>query len=202
MATKKKVKTAYKTESRLKAALFYAVEILLDIMIVYVIVRGFSVAYSFSYEVFSDSAKNRSDTTYVVVNIQPDFTTSSVSELLYDKGVIKNKYVMMAKIKLNGAGSEIKVGKYGLSPSMTYNEILQIITSGVAVSGKDGDGRDSSGTGNRKLTTEPTGNTEVTTEAVEGSDGGEDGQGDDSSDGDSSDEGSDDEGSDDGESDY
>ena len=126
-----RMKTAYKTESRIKSALFYAVELLIDVLIVFVIVRGFSVAYSFSYEVFSDSAKTPGDISYTVVTIQPDFTSMSVSETLYDKGVIKNKYVMLAKIKLGEYGSEIKAGKYAISPSMTYDEIINVITGNV-----------------------------------------------------------------------
>lgn len=126
-----KVKAAYKTESFLKTALFYALALLVDVIIVYLIVRGFSVAYSFSYEVFSDSAKNTGDIKAVVVTIPPDSSTSSVSELLYEKKLIKNKYVMMAKIKLGEYGSNIKPGKYAISPSMTYDEIINTITGNV-----------------------------------------------------------------------
>ena len=126
-----KVKAAYKTESFLKTALFYALALLVDVIIVYLIVRGFSVAYSFSYEVFSDSAKNTGDIKAVVVTIPPDSSTSSVSELLYEKKLIKNKYVMMAKIKLGEYGSNIKPGNYAISPSMTYDEIINTITGNV-----------------------------------------------------------------------
>ena len=129
MATVKTIKRLYRTESRLKTALFYAVELLVDVLIIYVIVKGFSLAYSFSYEVFSDSAKNDGDTSYVVVTIPPDSSIKTVSEALYDAGVIKNKYVMMAKIRLNGYGPAIRPGRYALSPSMTYNDIITLITT-------------------------------------------------------------------------
>ena len=125
---RRRVKTAFKTESRLKTALFYAVALLADVLIVYFIVKGFSTAYSLSYEVFSDSAKNRGDISTVVVTIPPDPSSSSVSDLLYEENLIKNKYVMIAKLKLNGYGSLIKPGKYVLSPSMTYDEIIKVIT--------------------------------------------------------------------------
>ena len=126
-----KVKAAYKTESFLKTALFYALALLVDVIIVYVIVKGFSMAYSFSYEVFSDSSKNAGDVKAVVVTIPPDSSTSTASELLYEKKLIKNKYVMMAKIKLGGYGSDIRPGKYAISPSMTYDEIINTITGNV-----------------------------------------------------------------------
>ena len=136
----KVMKKAYKTESRLKTALFYAIELLLDVLIIYVIVKGFSLAYSFSYEVFSDSAKNDGDTSIKIVTIQPDSSTMTVSEALYDAGVIKNKYVMMAKIKLNGYGPSIFPGKYALSPSMSYNKIISIITKNPNADDSDSGG--------------------------------------------------------------
>lgn len=125
----KTMKKAYRTESRLKTALFYAIELLIDVLIIYVIVKGFSLAYSFSYEVFSDSAKNAGDITYKMVTILPDSSTKAVSDTLYDEGLIKNKYVMMAKIKLGGYGPSIRPGRYAISPSMTYNEIIAMITA-------------------------------------------------------------------------
>ncbi len=175
MATSR-MKTAYKTESRIKTALFYAVELLIDVLIVFVIVRGFSVAYSFSYEVFSDSAKTPGDISYTVVTIQPDFTSMSVSETLYDKGVIKNKYVMLAKIKLGEYGSEIKAGKYAISPSMTYDEILKVITAGAATAEGEEEVRDASKIGDTgKVATEAAFDSEESsTESTEESDGRDD----------------------------
>ena len=177
------MKRAYKTESRIKTALFYAVELLMDVLIIYVIVRGFSLAYSFSYEVFSDSAKNAGDASYSVVKIEPDFTSMSISEQLYDKGVIKNKYVMLAKIKLGEYGRDIRPGKYALSPSMTYDEILKIITTGVAVNGEEDTGSsDSGGREGTSATEEKRTTEEASTEARETGEGedadeGSDGEG-------------------------
>ncbi len=124
---------AFKTENRLRVALYYAFQLLVDVVIVLIFIKGFSTAYNFSHDVFADSAKNLKSKEIVVVTILPDSSTSTVADALYDAGVIKNKYVMMAKIKVSESGSKIKSGKYGLSPSMTYSEIIKIITGGVSV---------------------------------------------------------------------
>ena len=129
MASVKSIKRGYRTESHLKTALFYAVELLIDVLIIYVIVKGFSWAYSFSYEVFSDSAKNAGDVTYSVVTIPADSSITDVAEILYDQGLIKNKYVMMVKIKIGGYGPAIRPGKYAITPSMTYNQIINLLTT-------------------------------------------------------------------------
>ena len=56
-----------------------------------------------------------------------------MAQQIYDAGVIKNKYVLMAKIKISQAGGDIKAGTYSLSQAMTYNEIIKIITGGVSL---------------------------------------------------------------------
>ncbi|MCR5214102.1 MAG: endolytic transglycosylase MltG [Eubacterium sp.] len=121
-------KQAYKTEGRLRVALNYAMALLVDVIIVFVFVKAFSTSFNFAHDVFYDSAKNVKNTDYVAVTIEPDSSTSTISGVLYDAGVIKNKYVMMAKIKVSEVGGDIKSGTYKLSPSMKYSEIIGIIT--------------------------------------------------------------------------
>lgn len=123
---RRKVKKS-NTERNLKTALHYATGLLVNIIILFLIVRVFSIAFNFSYDVFADSAKNPGSLDYVVVEIPPDSSTSEIATILYDEGLIANKYVMMAKIKIGEYGNDIKSGKYGLSSSMTYDEILNII---------------------------------------------------------------------------
>ncbi len=136
MATKKK-NNSYKTELRLKTSLFYAIQILVDIVILLILVKGFSMAYGFSYSVFNDSAKDKASTEYKVITILDGESSSKISEKLEKEEIIDNKYVMMAKIKVGSYGSKIKPGQYGLSPSMTYNEIIKIITNEKEADGKN-----------------------------------------------------------------
>ncbi len=125
-------RNAYRTENRLRVALYYAFQLLIDAVIVLVMVKGFSMSYNFSHDIFYDSAKNVKNTEYVTVVIEPDSSTKTVSQAIYDAGVVKNKYVLMAKIKINELGKDIKPGRYPLSQSMTYSEILAIITGGAS----------------------------------------------------------------------
>ena len=123
---------AFKTENRLRVALYYSFQLLVDVLLLYVFIRAFSMSYSFSHDVFYDSAKNLKNKDYVSVTIEPDSSTKMVAEKIYDAGVIKNKYVLMAKIKVSEVGGDIKSGTYKLSQSMTYDEIIKIITGGVS----------------------------------------------------------------------
>ena len=123
-----KVSKTVKAESRLKTALYYSVELLVDVLIVYVFIKAFALSFNFAYDVFHDSAKNPGDRSYVVVKIEPYSSTSKISDQLYDAGVIENKYVMLLRMKVGEYGDKVKPGKYGLSASMTYEEILNVIT--------------------------------------------------------------------------
>ena len=49
---------AFKTENRLRVALYYSFQLLVDVLLLYVFIRAFSMSYSFSHDVFYDSAKN------------------------------------------------------------------------------------------------------------------------------------------------
>ena len=124
-------KKAIKTEKRLRVALYYSFQLLVDVLIVLLFVKAFTISFNFSHDVFHDSAKDLKSREYMTVTIEPDSSTSTVSSLLYESGVIKNKYVMMAKIKLGEVGPDIKPGNYKLSPSMRYSEIITIITGGA-----------------------------------------------------------------------
>lgn len=126
-------KKALKTENRLRVALYYSFQLLVDVIIVLICVKAFSASFNFAHDVFVDSAKDYRNSDLIVVNIAPDSSTSTIAKQLYDSGVIKNKYVMMAKIKLSEVGGKIKAGTYTLSPSMKYSEIIGILTGGASV---------------------------------------------------------------------
>ena len=124
-------KKALKNENRLRVALYYSFQLLVDVVIILIFVKAFSASFNFAHDVFYDSAKNIKSKELIEVTLRPDSSTSAIAETLYDSGVIKNKYVMIAKIKVNEVGSDIKAGTYKLSPAMKYSEIIGIITGGA-----------------------------------------------------------------------
>lgn len=124
---------AYRLERRLGSASYYTFEILIVIGIILLFVKSFSMSFEFAHDVFYDSAKSSGSTDYVIVEISPDATTTTIAEELYEAGVIESKYVMIAKMKVGEYSSSIQSGTYGLSPSMTYSEILNIICGGATI---------------------------------------------------------------------
>ena len=132
MLAERKRQNAFKTEARLRVALYYSFQVLVDVLIILLFIKAFSASFNFAHDIFVDSSKDPRDKSFVTVELSPDSSASNISAALYEAGVIRNKYVMIAKIKVNEVGGSIKAGKYELSPSMRYSEIITIITGGVS----------------------------------------------------------------------
>ncbi len=111
----------------LKHSAGFTGSLLINVLIVFCIIKVFSYAFNFTYSVFGDVCKSPGDTNYVVVEIPADATILEIGQALVDGEIIEDKYVFFAKVKVKGYGDRIKPGKFGLSASMNYDEILEII---------------------------------------------------------------------------
>ena len=105
----------------------FMLSLLINIVIVYVIIKLFSYSFNFAYSVFGDVAKDPIGKEYVVIEIPADSSTLQIGKALQDNGIIDDKYVFFAKVRIKKLGGSIKAGKYGLSSSMTYDEIINLI---------------------------------------------------------------------------
>ena len=111
----------------LKHSSAFMLSLLINIIIVYFICRLFTYSFNFTYSVFGDAAKDPAGREYAVIEIPADSSTLQIGEALEDNNIIEDKYVFWAKVKIKKAGGKIKAGKYGLSSSMTYGEIINLI---------------------------------------------------------------------------
>ena len=111
----------------LKHSAGFTGSLLINVLIVFCIIKVFSYAFNFTYSVFGDVCKSPGDTNYVVVEIPADATILEIGQALVDGEIIEDKYVFFAKVKVKGYGDRIKPGKFGLSASMNYDEILERI---------------------------------------------------------------------------
>lgn len=132
----KKVSTNRKKQNRQGAELLrkslkdssgFAWGLLVNLVIAFLIIELFSKSFNFAYDIFSNTAYQPMNEKAVVVNIPADSSILEIGEALEDAKVIESKYVFFAKVKIKGYGSILMSGKFGLSPSMTYDEIFKII---------------------------------------------------------------------------
>ena len=117
----------------MKRILRFAIGLLVNVFILFILVKVFAFGFSFAYDVFaSNSCKDKSDTKVVTVTVLPDSSIKDVCETLDDAGVVKNAYALMVRIR---------IGSY--APSYTNDQIITIITGGTldSDSKKSGDNK-------------------------------------------------------------
>lgn len=66
----------------------------------------------------------------VHVEIKSGSSLSSISTLLYDEGIIRNKFAFQLYADLNDLGGSLKAGQYDLSPGMTMEQIADVLKEG------------------------------------------------------------------------
>lgn len=73
-------------------------------------------------------AEDTSKTVYV--EIGSGSSLSSIATLLFEKGIIRNKFAFQLYADVNDIGGSLKAGKYYLSPGMTLEQISDILMEG------------------------------------------------------------------------
>ncbi|MFA5675524.1 MAG: endolytic transglycosylase MltG [Christensenellales bacterium] len=70
------------------------------------------------------------DTAVKRIEIRAGSSLSKIAMLLYEEGIIRNKFVFQLYVDLNDMSSSLKAGRYDLSPSMTMEQIAAILKEG------------------------------------------------------------------------
>jgi len=73
---------------------------------------------------------DRSSEEMIVVTVAEGSGTESIGRLLEENGVIKSTFEFKLKSRLDGNDGKYKAGSYELSPSMSMDEIMEIMVSG------------------------------------------------------------------------
>lgn len=115
----------------MKRVLRFSVGLLVNVFILFILVKVFAFGFGFAYDVFaSNSCKDKADTKVVAVTILPDSSIKDVCETLDDAGVVKNAYALMIRIRIGSYAAKIQPGMYEIAPNYTNDEIITVITGG------------------------------------------------------------------------
>lgn len=112
----------------MKKVLRFMFGLLINVCILFALVKIFSSSYEFAYDVFATTCKDAGDSKVVSVEILPDSTTMDICNALDEAGVIKNKYAFMLRLRIGEYGAKIMPGTYDLAPSYTNKEIIEVLT--------------------------------------------------------------------------
>lgn len=98
----------------------------LIILVVVFTIYGSKMAYNFTYQLYGPVTVDPEPGRQTYIEISKGESTMDVASKLELYRVIANKYSFYIKAKLQG--EVIMPGKYEVNSSMTYDEILDIIT--------------------------------------------------------------------------
>lgn len=93
-----------------------------------VLLLGISIFHYVEGSYVAPVADNTTQTVYI--EIGSGSSLSKISTLLYEKGIIRNKFAFQLYADLNDVGGSLKAGKYNLSPGMTLEQIADILMKG------------------------------------------------------------------------
>jgi len=102
--------------------------LILAVSVALVVFLGLSVYHYIEDSYVAPVAADTSETVHV--EIGSGSSLSSIASLLYEEGIIRNKFAFQLYADLNDLGGSLKAGQYDLSPGMTMEQIADILKEG------------------------------------------------------------------------
>lgn len=109
--------------------------ILFYVVLVMLVIKVSTATYGFAYQIFGNVTVSEAPGELVTIEISEGESTKSIAKKLETNGLVVNKDSFYVRAKLTtGAKKPILPGTYTLNSSMTYDEILAVLT---ATAGED-----------------------------------------------------------------
>ena len=116
-----------------------ALNVVIYALIILAAIRIVTFFFFFSYEVFGNTAVSEESTQVVPVQIPEGASTQEIAGILKQKKLIKYKEAFVLHVAISQYKGLIKPGTYELKPSMTMDEILEVICN-MSSTGSSGNG--------------------------------------------------------------
>lgn len=123
----------------MKKVLRFLFGLLINVCILFLLVKAFTYSYDFAYQVFATKSVDPVNNRKVSIQITADESVLDVSSALRKAEVIDNKYAFILKLRITGNAGKIKPGTYQIAPSNTNKEIMELITGTAETSSSDSD---------------------------------------------------------------
>lgn len=105
------------------------VSISFSILVVVLVLFGFTklgnYAFDFGYRVFTEQPMSKAPGKDVIVQVDAGMSDSQLGQMLEEKGLIPDKTLFVAQLKLSAYEKKIKPGIYTLNTSKTAKEMMQ-----------------------------------------------------------------------------
>ncbi|WP_051656792.1 endolytic transglycosylase MltG [Butyrivibrio sp. AE3004] len=96
-----------------------------------------SIAYNYGYHIYNQKPASQYDTRTVTVSVTDSMSVSEVAELLENRGIVKDKNLFWLQERFSEYHGMIAPGTYDLSPSMTPDEIIEIMCAATIAENKE-----------------------------------------------------------------
>ena len=95
----------------------------------------FALIYIIASKVYTDyknynAVMDPQNEAHIDVTIPPGSTTTGIAEILFENGIIPDVKKFKLKSRLNGLDGTFQAGDYQFSPSMSTNEIMELLQNG------------------------------------------------------------------------
>lgn len=102
--------------------------LLLYLILFLLVLRTGATAYSFAYDIFGPVIVSTEGEPVVIEIVQGE-STRDIARNLYNQGIVTSDLSFYIRCQLDVSKDKpIRSGTYTLSPSMTYEEILAVLT--------------------------------------------------------------------------
>ena len=109
-----------------------AIKIIVAVVVVMFVYKYAFVAYDYGYRIFGEKPITSCEGRDITVVISDGDGAKEIGEVLESKGLIRDAKLFVIQEKLSNYSGEIPAGEYVLNTSMTAEEMIEVMATGVS----------------------------------------------------------------------
>lgn len=118
---------------KLNKIIYKFVSISFSILVTLLVIVGLaklgSFCYDFGYRVYTEEPVAAAPGRDVNVRITEEMSEFDIGEMLEDEGLVRDKLLFFAQLKLSAYSNELLPGSYDLNTSMTPKEMMAVLAA-------------------------------------------------------------------------
>lgn len=114
-----------------------AIKIIVAIILVMFVYKYSMVAYDFGYRLFGEEPITSGEGRTISVMIPEAADAKKIGEILESKGLIRDASLFVVQERLSNFHGQIKQGQYDLNTSMTAEEMIEVMATGISPESED-----------------------------------------------------------------
>ncbi len=107
--------------------LLFSLRALLNVLLVLLLVEGFTGAYHFSYKLFADYPYVAASSETMNITIESGTSVLDLATVLDEMGIVDSRYLFIARVYIGDYQDKVIAGTYVLGPGMSPDEICRKI---------------------------------------------------------------------------